>query len=156
MAGNADAVVIAAGELVGGWDEAPRALRQALETAVLAQDAPSRAWHDATMPDLTRLLWSLRDDPHVQDFVTQRLRPLLEHDGTHGARLLPTLETLCEYRWHKAQAARALGVNRQSLYPRIERIERILGEDLEDSETRLSLELALRFHRHVGRPARGG
>jgi purine catabolism regulator len=155
LAANADAVVIAAGEVVDGWDAAPRALRHALDTAVLARGAPPRAWHDATMPDLTRLLWSLREDPHVREFVEQRLRPLLEHDRTHGARLLPTLETLCEHQWRKAEAARALGVNRQSLYPRIERIERILADDLEDPEARLSLELALRFHRSVEHPARG-
>jgi PucR family transcriptional regulator, purine catabolism regulatory protein len=151
-AGHADAVVIAAGEMVAGWDGMPRALRRALETAVLAQGAPPRAWHDATMPDLTRLLWSLRGDVRVGEFVEQRLRALLEHDRTHGARLLPTLETLCEHHWHKAEAARGLGVNRQSLYPRIERIERVLGADLDDPETRLSLELALRFHRQIERP----
>lgn len=151
-AGNGDAVVIAAGEMVDGWDGMPRALRRAVETAVLAQGAPSRSWHDATMPDLARLLWSLRRDVHVREFVEQRLRPLLEHDRTHGAQLLPTLETLCDHRWQKAEAARTLGVNRQSLYPRIERVERILDADLEDHDTRLSLELALRLHRHIERP----
>ena len=153
--GNADAIVIAVGELASGWDDAPRALRRAQETAVLAQGAPSRAWHDATSPDLTRLLWSLREDAHVREFVGQRLQPLLEHDRSRGARLLPTLEALCEHHWRKAEAARALGVNRQSLYPRIARIERALGADLEDPETRLSLELALRLHGHLKRSPTG-
>jgi purine catabolism regulator len=151
-AGHADAVVIAAGEMVAGWEGMPRALRRALETAVLAQGAPPRAWHDATMPDLTRLLWSLRGDVHLGEFVEQRLRPLLEHDRTHSAQLLPTLQTLCEHHWHKAEAARGLGVNRQSLYPRIQRIQSVLGDNLDDPETRLSLELALRFHRQIERP----
>lgn len=152
-AGNPDAVVIAAGEVVSGWDGIPRALRQAVDTAVLACGAPSRPWHDATTPDLTRLIWSLRDEVHVREFAEQRLRPLIDHDRTHKARLLPTLETLCEHRWRKSEAARALGINRQSLYPRLERIARVLGDDLDDHEIRLSLELALRFRR-VERPAR--
>lgn len=142
--GHADAVAIAAGRVVEAWESLPQALREAAETATHARGAPGRPWHDASVPDFGRLLWNLRTDPHLRRFVEQRLEPVLQHDRTRAAKLLPTLDNLCNHRWHKAEAARALGVNRQSLYPRIGRIERLLGADLDDPETRMSLEFALR------------
>jgi purine catabolism regulator len=74
---------------------------------------------------------------------------VIEHDGVRAAVLLPTLEALCEHHWHKARAARALHIQRQSLYARMARLTRVLGADLDDPETRLGLELAVRALRVV-------
>jgi purine catabolism regulator len=144
-------LTVAAGPLIGEWAHVGPALRLAAETAETMRDGPIRRWHDATVPDVERLLWGLRDDERLAAFARQRLAPVLDHDRVRGAApLLATLESLCDHHWHKADAARALSIRRQSLYARIERLDRVLGADLEDAETRLGLELAVRALRVTG------
>jgi purine catabolism regulator len=142
---------VAAGPLTRGWDGVPAGLRAAADAAETMRDAPPRRWHDATVADVERLLWGLRDDEKLAAFARRRLAPVLEHDRAHGAPLLPTLDALCDRHWHKAQTARALGIQRQSVYARIERLRGVLGADLDDPEVRLGLELAVRALRVVGR-----
>lgn len=142
------APAIAAGRAVDIWDEVPAALREAIDTATLARDAPPRDWHDAASPDVDRLLWRLQGNADLRTFVEKRLQPLIEHDRRRSAKLIPTVEALLEHEGRKAEAARALHLERQSLYHRIERIEALLEADLRDPEVRLGLHLALRARRH--------
>lgn len=144
--GSGERPTVAAGPAVEGWESLPGALRSTIETAALGGAAPDRPWHDATTPDVGRLLGSLRDDKRVREFATQRLGPVLDHDARRVAKLMPTLDALCANGWRKAETARELHLSRQALYPRLERLEKLLGASLEDPETRLSLELALRVH----------
>jgi purine catabolism regulator len=147
--GHAAAVAVAAA--ARGWGDAARALQDAADAAAAArQGGPSRPWHDAGEADIDRLLWVLRDSPDLRRFTERRLAPLLDHDARRKNKLLPTLQALCEHGWQKAPAARALHLQRQALYHRIERIERLLSADLSDPRTRLGLELAVRARRHAG------
>lgn len=139
------AVVAVAG--THGWDDVGRGLRDAAETAAAARE--ERPWHDASRPSVDRLLWALRDDAHLRGFADRRLAPVLEHDARRKNALLPTLERLCEHGWHKADTARALHLQRQALYHRVERIEKLLDADLSDPETRLGIELAIRARRYA-------
>ncbi len=148
--GGGHAALIAVAAAVRGWGDAARALQDAAETAASAREAPSRTWHDASEPDVDRLLWVLRDSPDLRHFGHRRLAPLLDHDSRRKNKLLPTLEALCEHGWQKAATARALHLQRQALYHRCERIERLLAANLDDPRTRLGLELAVRARRHAG------
>jgi PucR family transcriptional regulator, purine catabolism regulatory protein len=153
--GGGHVAAVAVASAVRGWEDAPRALRDAAETAAFAREAGGRSWHDASEPDVDRLLWVLRDNPDLRRFADRRLAPLLDHDARRKNKLLPTVDALCEQGWQKAAAARALLIPRQVLYHRIERIARVLDSDLDDPRTRLGLELALRVRRPgagVGRP----
>jgi purine catabolism regulator len=145
--GSSHGVVIAAGSASAGWDELPAALRQTTETAALARSGPARAWHDATIPDVGRLLGSFSKDSRLREFVDQRLGCVITHDQRRAAKLMPTLEALSSNGWRRAETARALHLNRQSLYPRLERLERLLGSSLDDPDTRLGIDLALRVRR---------
>jgi len=149
--GGGHGAAVAVGAAVRRWDDAARALRDAADTAAFARGAEpgGRPWHDASAPDVDRLLWLLRDDPDLRRFADGFLAPLLEHDARRKNPLLPTLEALCEHGWHKAAAARALLVPRQVLYQRIARIARLLDADPDDPRTRLGLELAVRARRAV-------
>ena len=101
------------------------------------------------MPDLHRLFWSLRDHEELRRFAQRRLAAVLEHDRRRKAKLLPTLETYLAHGGRKAETARALHLERQSLYHRLGRIQELLGEDLDDEDTRLGLHLALRALRYA-------
>ncbi|MBV9804658.1 MAG: PucR family transcriptional regulator [Solirubrobacterales bacterium] len=145
----AGAPVIAGGRAVSNWGELPAALREAADTAALARSCPPRQWHDAAIPDIDRLLLKLHGNPDLRQFVHQRLRPIIDHDHRRAAKLLPTLETLIEHQGRKAETARALHLERQSLYHRIQRIETLLDVNLDDPDTRLGLHLALRARHHL-------
>ncbi len=139
-------LVIAAGRAVADWRELPGALREAADAAATARAGPPRPWHDATTADLDRLLIRLQGNPALRSFVQQRLQPLLDHDRGRTAKLLPTLQALIDHQGHKAETARALHLERQSLYSRLKRIETLLDDKLDDPDTLLGLHLALRAH----------
>src|ERR1700756_1622019 len=103
-----DTTVLAAGQPVAGGDELPQTLRETAETAALARGAPVQLWHDATTPDVERLLARVGNNGDLRAFVEQRLRPLLDYDRRRSSKLLPTLEALLEHEGRKAETARAL------------------------------------------------
>jgi purine catabolism regulator len=146
---TAERPVIAASRAVASWPELPAALREAADTASIARAGPPRRWHDAATADIDRLLLRLRENPELRNFVHHRLQPLIEHDRRRATKLLPTLQTLLEHRGQKAETARALHLERQSLYHRIKRIETLLDASLDDPNTLLGLHLAVRASRHI-------
>ncbi|MGW2458282.1 PucR family transcriptional regulator [Streptomyces sp. NPDC004457] len=135
--------------VAGGWAAASAGLRHAAETATAAQGLTDRPWYDARRLDIDLLLWRLRDHPDLASFVDRAIGPLREHDQRSRPPLLPTLETYLAHAGRKAETARELHLNRQTLYNRLARIGELLGTDLDDPQTVLALSLALRARRHV-------
>ncbi|MGW4389709.1 PucR family transcriptional regulator [Streptomyces sp. NPDC004685] len=147
-AGAQPPVVVVGG--AGGWAAAAAGLRHAAETATAAQGLSDRPWYDARRLDIDLLLWRLRDHPDLAAFVERAIGPLQAHDRRAKPPLLPTLQTYLAHAGRKAETARELHLNRQTLYNRLARIGELLGTDLDDPQTVLALSLALRARRHVG------
>ncbi|MFF9149652.1 PucR family transcriptional regulator [Streptomyces sp. NPDC014861] len=135
--------------MAGGWAAASAGLRHAAETATAAQGLTDRPWYDARRLDIDLLLWRLRDHPDLAAFVDRAIGPLRDHDRASRPPLLPTLETYLAHAGRKAETARELHLNRQTLYNRLARISELLGTDLDDPQTVLALSLALRARRHT-------
>ncbi|CAM5577243.1 PucR family transcriptional regulator [Streptomyces tanashiensis] len=135
--------------VAGGWAAASAGLRHAAETATAAQGLSDLPWYDARRLDIDLLLWRLRDHPDLAAFVDRAIGPLRDHDRTSRPPLLPTLETYLAHAGRKAETARELHLNRQTLYNRLARISELLGTDLDDPQTVLALSLALRARRHT-------
>ncbi|KOV91259.1 MULTISPECIES: PucR family transcriptional regulator [unclassified Streptomyces] len=135
--------------VAGGWAAASAGLRHAAETATAAQGLTDRPWYDARRLDIDLLLWRLREHPDLAAFVDRAIGPLRDHDHRSKPPLLPTLETYLAHAGRKAETARELHLNRQTLYNRLARIGELLGTDLDDPQTVLALSLALRARRHV-------
>jgi len=95
-----------------------------------------------------RLLFHLRDYEDVRAFYAEVLGPLLEYDHRTGNELVETLETYFVCNGNLSEAARRLHLHRNSLLYRLERIQEVLRADLEDADTRLSLQVALKM-RHT-------
>ncbi|MFI1830467.1 PucR family transcriptional regulator [Streptomyces sp. NPDC020412] len=140
--------VVVVGRAVG-WSSVPASLRHAAETAAAAQGLTDRPWYDARRLDTELLLWRLRDHPDLAAFVERAIGPLRTHDATSRPPLLPTLESYLTHAGRKAETARDLHLNRQTLYNRLARISDLLGADLDDPQTVLALSLALRARRHL-------
>ncbi|MGW6569495.1 PucR family transcriptional regulator [Streptomyces sp. NPDC054975] len=135
--------------VAGSWAAASASLRHAAETATAAQGLSDRPWYDARRLDIDLLLWRLRDHPDLAAFVDRAIGPLRDHDRTSRPPLLPTLQTYLAHAGRKAETARELHLNRQTLYNRLARISELLGTDLDDPQTVLALSLALRARRHT-------
>ncbi len=143
------AAVLSVGPAVHTWQAAMEGLAVAVDALDGALHSPPRSWHDATDLDLDRLIWSLRDNPDLERFARLRLERLLNYDAQRHTQLVKTLEVLLEQHGQKTETARALHLERQSLYNRVDRIQSLLGVNLDDSDVRLGLHLALRVLRHI-------
>jgi purine catabolism regulator len=126
-------------------DELPQALREA--RLALAAQAWSRGRTGPFHQDLgpLRLLAQLRDDCDCERLIEDELGPVLAYDHRHTSELRETLAQLllCQ---RKEEAARQLGIRRQTLYYRVERLSSLLGEDFLAPRRRLGLHLALLLH----------
>jgi PucR family transcriptional regulator, purine catabolism regulatory protein len=126
------------------WTGAGRLLERAANAVGSARATPPSLWRDARHDSLVDLLYGLRRSPELLAFAHDQLGPLFEASDSRSRELLRTLEAYLASSGRKADAARALHVTRQSLYLRLERIQRLLGVDLEDPDVLLALHLAVR------------
>ncbi|MFN8033878.1 MAG: PucR family transcriptional regulator ligand-binding domain-containing protein [Mycobacterium sp.] len=120
-------------------------LREAGHVAEVAMSMPlhDRAFHRAADVRLRGLLALIRSDPRVQAFAETELAGLLAHRATHGDEAFDLLRTFLEAGGNKAELARTLHMSRPTLYSRLDSLERILGLDLDDAESRTSLHVAM-------------
>jgi PucR family transcriptional regulator, purine catabolism regulatory protein len=126
------------------WTGAGRRLDRALAAALAARATAPVLWRDARHRTLADLLFAIRTSPELLAFTRDQLGTLFEEPDPRSRELLRTLEVYLACSARKADAARALHLTRQSLYMRLERIEKLLGIDLDDSDTQLGLHLAVR------------
>jgi purine catabolism regulator len=137
------AVVLVMGESADSWEALGLQLSRARRRARAVVALPPRGWFDARSSDVLDLLNEIDDTDAMARFVDEQLEPFLDESGSRNAAMLETLRVLIEHGGRKASAARALHLDRGSLYPRLQRIEELLGVDLADPRTLLSLHLAL-------------
>lgn len=96
----------------------------------------------ALEPSLEPLLAALQETRRADAFVQAHLGPLLGLPARARHTLLTTLEALLGANFNVAQAARHLGVRRQTMYYRMEQLSAMLG-DVQDAKKQLGLRLAL-------------
>ncbi|MFI8179533.1 PucR family transcriptional regulator [Actinacidiphila glaucinigra] len=155
------AFVMAAGSSVGSLRDARRTLLEAAQVADAAMHGgrseggraqPSekrvpagggRAYYRLPDVRLRGLLHLLRDDARLQTYVERELGPLLTYDAEHGTDLVRILTVYLDAGRNKSAAADAAHLSRPSFYDRLHRVERVLGIDLDQVESCLSLHVAL-------------
>ncbi len=142
LAARGRTAVGGAGFACSDLDDVRRSFVEAVHVADAAvaapPDGPVARLRDVRLRGLVRLL---RDDPELQAFIERELGPLLANPP-----LLEVLRTYMATGRNKSLAAQALHVSRPTLYRRLERIEALLGIDLEDWERLTSLYVALLAH----------
>jgi purine catabolism regulator len=90
-------------------------------------------------------LLSLVSTPEGRAFAAALVRPLIDADGRGRGELLASLRAWLEHNGHWDGAAAALGVHRHTLRSRIQRIEELLGRDLDAAGVRAELWTAVRL-----------
>ncbi|SFL56483.1 helix-turn-helix domain-containing protein [Geodermatophilus ruber] len=135
---------IGAADPVSDLADVPEAVARAREVITLSRRIGSRQ-PVVTAQDVAvhRLLAGGLDGAQLASFVTGQLGPLVDHDAAHGTDLLRTLDAHLATGLSKTRTAESLGIRRQTLYARLERIEHLLGTPVEDPAQRTCLGLAL-------------
>lgn len=90
-----------------------------------------------------RLIYAAEKLPELDIFQREALGSLIDYDQAHGAELIKTLEAFFRANCSPKEAASLLHVHRNTVLYRLERIADITGFDLNSSEVRLRLHLAL-------------
>ena len=137
-------VAIAFGGAESGWAGVGRRLNRAAQAVGAARAADAVPWQDARRGSIVELLYAIRSSPELLIFAREQLGPLFDARDQRERELLHTLEVYLASGGRKAEAARLLHLERQSLYLRLQRVERLLGVDLDDPDAVLGLHLAVR------------
>ena len=89
------------------------------------------------------LLWQLRTDPRLLSYVDAQLGPVLRLEDRARRQVLETLSSYLEAGCVMTAFAARSQLSRPAAYARMARLRELLGRDLEQPRTRLSLHLAL-------------
>jgi len=93
------------------------------------------------------LLLSEAGQEQVRSLVTSTIGPIQDYDRTRGTALLPTLQAYFYHEGHVAAAARELFVHVNTMYQRLDRMDKLLGADWRTGDRALEIRLAVRLQR---------
>ncbi len=126
------------------WRTSYREAEQALD---MAQQLDER--NPVYFGDLSvyRLLFKMAEHPDLVSFCNETLGALTKYDTEQHSNLLETLEAFFAHHGNLSQTAESLFIHRNTLQYRLERIAEIASIDLDNPETRLALQLAIKAHR---------
>ncbi|HET6654407.1 MAG TPA: GAF domain-containing protein [Nocardioides sp.] len=126
-------------ELAAAHDEAVR--------CVTALRSLGRSGQGASLAELGFVGLVLGDEPDVPGFVTASLGPLLEYDQRRGTDLIGTLQAYFDAGGNLARTREVLHVHVNTVAQRLDRVGKLIGDDWQDPERQLELQVALRLHR---------
>jgi purine catabolism regulator len=139
--------------LIGGMsgpaenlNEWPRVYREALQ----AMDVGMRLHLDNQIVGFNslgvyRLLSELEDNTVIQQFAMQIIGPLVRYDEDHRGSLMQTLSAYFSHHGNISQTAESLFVHRNTLLYRMDRIQELTDQDLNNADMRLALHLSLKL-----------
>lgn len=90
-----------------------------------------------------RLISHLNRHLDLNEIVHEYLEPVIQYDQKYNGKLMETLRTYLACNGSKQETAKRLYVVRQTLYHRIEKLEKLLGNDFMNHEKRLAIEFML-------------
>jgi purine catabolism regulator len=136
--------VVALATVAHGTEEAGLRLRDARDTLAVARNLRiERPLVTASEMLVDRVLSRMASERDLSRAMQEELAPIATLTKHSAAVLLRTLQVYLDCGGAKTLAATRLGVGRQSLYRRLERIETLVGS-LDDPARRLTLHLAVR------------
>jgi purine catabolism regulator len=135
------------GRIAKNLQTIPQAYREAQQALEIGQKLFGEGkLHSFAQLGIYRLLFHLNGQNELREFYQETLGPLLAADTRGDGAFIETLECFFRCNGNLSETARAMHFHRNSLLYRLSRIEEILGRSLEDSELRLSLQIALKIH----------
>ncbi len=90
-----------------------------------------------------RIISLVNEQQELQEVVMEYLQPVLEYDRKFNAKLFETLKVYLACNGSKQETAKRLYIVRQTLYHRIEKLEKLLGSDFMVHEKRMAIEFMI-------------
>lgn len=148
LARSTHSVRVGVGRLAKKLADFPVSYREAQEALFIASITNDQrfVWHYKDL-GVWGLLLRIGDHSELERFAGHYLSALTRHDREQQTNWLVTLETFLDQNGNLRATARALGLHRNTITYQLERINQMLGQDLNDPETRLNLQVALRVSR---------
>jgi PucR family transcriptional regulator, purine catabolism regulatory protein len=101
-----------------------------------------RVWRSSDL-GVQGLLWQLRADARLLSYVDAQLGPLLRLDDRIRGQMLSTLSAYLDAGGGMTTFAAMINLSRPAAYARLARLRDVLGCDLDEPRTRLSLHVAM-------------
>lgn len=98
-----------------------------------------------------RLLYQNAEEDELIKFYNEYIDPIVKYDEKHGTELLKTLEAYFKCNGNLKQISKDLYTHYNTIIYRIQRIQEILGVNLENARDRLNLEVALQIYKILDR-----
>jgi hypothetical protein len=149
---TAPALEVGVGRSRAGEAGPMRSFREAADCLLLGERLRLAA-DTAYADDLIAYLALARDPDLLAELVTSVLKPLIGLRGG-AADAISTLQAYLDNHGSATATARALHLSVRGLTYRMQRIQGVLSRDLDDSQQRLTVELALLAARLLDWPAR--
>lgn len=125
-----------------------RALSQARQALDLSENLrPAQRISDYQQLGFIKLLSAINDPALLSDFMHDTLGCLIERDRKSPWLLMETLETLLQENGNVVRAAERLGIHRNTLHQRIQRIEKLTGYAVGQPQFHLNASVALTIWR---------
>lgn len=94
-----------------------------------------------------RILLSHMAREHLDELTEDKLGPLLAEQDKRGVPLMETLSTYLAHGRHHSATASSLGVHVNTLYQRLDAIDRLIGTQWRDPDDALDLQVLMRLRR---------
>lgn len=141
-----DAVLVAgASGPAQSLSEWPRVYNEALQAMQLGKRLNLDHIVEFNSLGVYRLLGQLEELGQVKEFTQQVIGPLVQYDKQHRSSLVQTIDAYFEHHGNISQTAETLYIHRNTLLYRLERIQELTEHDLNQSNMRLALHLALKI-----------
>jgi purine catabolism regulator len=126
-------------------NEWPETYRQAVQAMKIAKLLKLPHFVEFNSLGIYQLLAQLENTPILQQFCERLIGPLARYDKQHNSELVHTITAYFNHHANISQTAEALFIHRNTLLYRLDRIQELTGQNLNQSDNRLSLHLALKL-----------
>lgn len=123
----------------------PETYHQAVQAMHLASRLKLDEPVDFNSIGVYQLLTEMEDLPMAQRYCDQIIGPLVQYDKSHSNNLVQTIDAYFNHHGNISQTAEMLFIHRNTLLYRLDRIQELTGQDLDNANDRLALQLALKL-----------
>ena len=125
--------------------EWPRIHREAVRAMQLGQRLHLNHLVEFNSLGIYQLLSQIEHIPAVQSFTEEIIGPLAAYDRRQRGSLVETIDAYFNHHANVSQTAESLFIHRNTLLYRLERIQELTGQDINQAGMRLALHLALKL-----------
>ncbi len=123
----------------------PRVYNEALQAMQLGDRLQLGEVVEFSSLGVYKLLGQLEEIPAVREFTNQVVGPLVEYDNKHNSTLVQTMDAYFAHHGNISQTAESLFIHRNTLLYRLDRIQELTQHDLNQSNMRMGIHLALKL-----------